>query len=296
MIKKAVFSYFNPDESFGNTCGFAKFSDFLFTTSLAIICASRHFEEVQFISSDWGLDLIKQLNLPITSYSNKLNELKTIPRQFWAYGKILAYNEQDVPFVHVDNDVFLWDPLPDRILKAKLCFQSKELFKLPGYEFYNMLRKCWNKAPVRPQAIVDNPVLDHAYNCGICGGYDLAFFKEWQECSKAYIFAPENQDLFFKTFKKIIIHQNLWHEQYFATSLIKKHDLRKQVRVLLRDPMDLQSQIDCFYTHIWGDTKKDPGTMALVQIRIMERNQDLFMHIRDFCRANKVNRLSYSVL
>ena len=120
MIKKAVFSYFNPDESFGNTCGFAKFSDFLFTTSLAIICASRHFEEVQFISSEWGLELFKQLNLPITSYSNKLNELKTIPRQFWAYGKILAYNEQDVPFVHVDNDVFLWDPLPDRILKAKL--------------------------------------------------------------------------------------------------------------------------------------------------------------------------------
>ena len=293
MIKRAVFSYFNSDESFGNTCGFRRYSDFLFTTTLAIYCASRHFEEVQFISSDWGIDVFKQLGLPITSYSNKLNELKTVPRQFWAYGKILAYNEQTVPFVHVDNDVFMWDPLPDRILKARLCFQSKEPFNLPGYEFYNRLRRCWNKMPSRPQSIVDNPVFDHAYNCGICGGHDLEFFKEWMENSKAYIFAPENQELFFKKFKRMIIHQNLWHEQYFASSLIKKHDLRKQVRVLLKDPMDLQSQLDCAYTHIWGNTKHDPGPMALVQVRILERDTDLFMRVRNFCKENHVNRLSY---
>ena len=296
MIEKAVFSYFNPDESFGNTCGFSKFSDFLFTTTLAIFCASRHFKEVQFISSDWGIDVIKQLGLPITSYSNKLNELKTIPREFWAYGKILAYNEQTQPFVHLDNDVFLWDPLPDRILKARLCFQSKEPFALPGYEWYNSLRKCWNKAPSRPQSIVDNPVFDHAYNCGICGGHDLEFFKEWMENSKAYIFAPENQEHFFKKYKKIIIHQNLWHEQYFATSLIKKHDLRKQVRVLLKDPMDLQSQTDCSYTHIWGNTKQSPGDMALVQIRILEKDTELFMRVRNFCKENHVNRLSYKLV
>ena len=57
MIEKAVFSYFNPDESFGNKCGFLRYSDFLFTTTLSILCASWHFREVQFISSSWGVDV-----------------------------------------------------------------------------------------------------------------------------------------------------------------------------------------------------------------------------------------------
>jgi hypothetical protein len=179
MIKKAVFSYFNPDESFGNRCGFKKFSDFLFTTALSIDCASRHFKEVQFISSDWGVDLMKELKLPITSYSNKLNEMKDVSRFFWAYGKLLAYNEQDQPFVHLDNDVFLWDTLPDRILNARLCFQSHEPFDLQGYHYYNLLKPCFEEAPVKPKVIVDNEVMDFAYNCGICGGHDLKFFREW---------------------------------------------------------------------------------------------------------------------
>jgi hypothetical protein len=286
MIEKAVLSYFNSDESFGNKGGYARFSDFLFTTALSITCASRHFKEVQFISSDWGVDLMKQFNMPITSYSNRLNELKTISPFFWAYGKILTYCEQDVPFVHIDNDVFLWDPLPPKILKAKLCFQTQEPFALPGYEYYNMLRRCWDKAPSRPQEIVDNPVYDFAYNCGICGGHYLDFFKEWEKCSSEYIFAPENQKLFFKNYRRMLIHQNLWHEQYFASCLIKKHDLRKQVRFLAKDAMDIESQYR--YTHLWGTVKLEVGAMAMVRLRLLERNPELFNQLNKFCRTNKI--------
>ena len=76
MIEKAVYSYFNPDESFGNRCGFRRYSDFLFTTALSVLCASRHFKEVQFISSSWGVDVMAQLKLPVTSYSNALDAMK----------------------------------------------------------------------------------------------------------------------------------------------------------------------------------------------------------------------------
>lgn len=288
MIKKAVFSYFNPDEDFGNRCGFRKYSDFLFTTALSVLCASRHFKEVQFISSDWGLDVIKELQLPITSYSNKLNEMKSVSRYFWAYGKLLAYNEQTEPFVHLDNDVLLFDPLSPRILKARLCFQSHEPFNQKGYHYYEMLRPCFDKAKVRPQVIVDNVVTDFAYNCGICGGWDLAFFKEWIACSQEYIFAPENQNLFFKKFDKVLIHQNLFHEQYFAASLIKKHGLRDEVKVINVDAVKAGQDPKHKYTHYWGTTKQSEIHILRAKMRLHAEDRELFSRVYDFCIKNKI--------
>jgi hypothetical protein len=288
MIKKAVFSYFNPDESFGNRCGFNKYSDFLFTTALSVLCASRHFKEVQFYSSDWGIGVIRPLGLPITDYSNKLNELKTVSKYFWAYGKLIAYADQTKPFVHLDNDVYIFDALAPKILKARLCFQSHEPMHLKGYHYYNLLRPCFDDAKVKPQIIVDNPVTDFAYNCGICGGHDLDFFKEWIACSKEYIFAPENQDLFFKKYGELIIHQNLFHEQYFAASLIKAHNLRDEVKVINKDAVKAGQDKNHKYTHYWGTTKRDKGNMARTRMRLLDEDPDLFHRINDFCVRNEI--------
>lgn len=291
MIQKAVFSYFNPDESFDNTSGFLRFSDFLFTTALAINCASRHFKEVQFISSDWGIDVVSQLKLPITSYSNRLNEMKEVSPFFWAYGKLLAHCEQKKPFVHIDNDVFMWYPLPGRILKASLCFQAKEPFDDEGYQYYSMLRKCWQRAKVRPRDIVDNPVDDFAYNCGICGGNYLPIFEEWRRNSAEYIFAPENQNLFFEEEADMLIHQNLFHEQYFLACLVKKYNLRKKVSVLnddalaINDPYPAEEPI---YTHLWGTMKKDGAIMSKVRMSLFSQNRALFMRVYNFCRKNQL--------
>jgi hypothetical protein len=291
MIRKAVFSYFNTDESFGNKCGFAKYSDFLFTTALSVACASRHFPEVQVISSSWGVDVFKELGLPATEYSNKLNQMKTVSRFFWAYGKLIAYCEQNKPFVHLDNDVFLWNPLPSRILNAHLCFQSHEPFNLVGYNYYNLLKPCFKKAPVKPQVIIDNPVYDYAYNCGICGGNDLKIFPEWKKTSEEYIFAPENERLFFIDFRELLIHQNLFHEQYFLACLVKKHQLRGKVEVMDKDAMKINKGLDLTkprYTHLWGTTKKDAGMMAKVRMTLFYQERELFDRVDKFCRENKI--------
>jgi len=289
MIRKAVFSYYNPDESFGNTGGFVKFSDLIFTTALAIRCASRHFKEVQFVSNDWGIDLFRQFDLPITDYSNKLNKLsgvKDVVRYFWAYGKMLAYAMQDKPFIHLDNDVLLWGPLPPKILNARLCFQSQEPFNEEGYQYYNILRECWNNAPLRPKSITDNEVNDFAYNCGICGGHNLDFFKEWLAVSREYIFALENHKVIFEDYKHLLIHHNLWSEQYFGACLIKKNNLRDKVKILCKDAMDIESKYR--YTHLWGTLKKQIDVMSFVRLRMIERNIELYKRIDDFCKKNNI--------
>lgn len=291
MIRKAVFSYFNAEESFGNSGGFNKFSDFLYTSALSVVCASRHFPEVQIISSSWGVDMFTQLKLPVTSYSNSLDEIKNISRFFWAYGKLIAYCEQREPFVHLDNDVFLWEPLPRRMLEASLCFQSYEPFDLPGYSHYKKLRPCFNRAKIKPQAIVDNPVYDYAYNCGICGGNDLGIFPEWKRCSAEYIFAPENQKLFFKKYAKQLIHQNLFHEQYFLASLVKKYGMRDRVQVYHEDAKRINEDLPRQkprYTHLWGTPKKESGYMAKVRMTLLYQYPEVFNNVHRFCIENKI--------
>lgn len=290
MIERAVFSYYNSDENFKNKIGFKSFDDLLYTMSLSILFASRHFREVQLIGSTWTIDLLKNLGLPVSEYSVELDKMRGIPKSFWAYGKLLSYELQTKPFIHIDNDVFLYDPLPKRILESELCFQSREYFSVPYYKWYGLLKPCWERASVRPQIIVDNEVTDFVYNCGICGGYNLEFFKKWRQCSAEYILAPENQSLFFEEFRDLLIHQNLFHEQYFGTSLVNvgKNWLffKKKYHVeTIADDINSEEfrSINKSYTHLWGGTKVDQPMMMRVRKRLEKEDTELFRRVKTFC-------------
>lgn len=267
MIRKAVFSYFNPQNSYDNKAGFNSFRDYLASQMLSVLMAGKHFEEVEIITDDWGVNLLKnKLRLPV-QFSNKLNEIKGVNIAFWAYGKLMAYASQTKPFIHIDNDVYLLNPLPERLLNANLCFQSVEYFDRKGFAWYNELKKSWIESPVKPEIIENNEISDFAYNCGICGGSNLKHFKKLLECSKEYIFAPENQAIFFDKFKNILIHQNLFHEQYFNAVLAKANKLRDKVEVLANDVQDINKN-GFRYVHLWGTSKKDKKLMAKLHGRL----------------------------
>jgi hypothetical protein len=282
MITRAVFSYFNAEESFSNKAGFNQFSDFLYTMALATLLANRHFNKVQIITSAWGEKLLKQVGIQATEYNTTLDAIKSISPWFWAYGKLMAYSQQTEPFVHIDNDVFLWKPLPQRISEAEYCFQSKEFMNVSSYKWYDVLKPCWNSAPVKPSVIVDNKVTDYAHNCGICGGHDLNYFKEWVKTSAEYIFAPENQDTFFKEYKNILMHQNLWHEQYFGSSLILSMGKRCKTEVISDNVCDLVKASNEGYTHLWGGIKKRPDVMIRVRKRLLKESPVLFEQVTAF--------------
>jgi hypothetical protein len=286
MIERAVFSYFNADESFTNKAGFNTFSDFLYTMALATELASHHFKEVEIATTSWGAMVLKTAGIQATEYSTVLDSMKGISRWFWAYGKLIAYTEQTRPFVHIDNDVFLFSPLPERILNARLCFQSKEQMNIPIYNWYNLLRPCWDKASVKPRVIHANVITDYAYNCGICGGYDFGFFKEWIRCSAEYLFAPENQKVFFEEYRHIQMHQNLWHEQYFGASLVKAHGLRDKVELITDNITDpawaVLNRVNKTYTHLWGVTKTNDTTMRIIRTALRQRHPELYNKVTGF--------------
>jgi hypothetical protein len=40
---------------------------------------------------------------------------------FWNLGKILNYSLQEEPFIHLDNDLYLWSALPERLARAVIA-------------------------------------------------------------------------------------------------------------------------------------------------------------------------------
>ena len=82
------------------------------------------------------------------------------------------------------------------------------------------------------------------------------------------------------------MHQNLWHEQYFAAALIKAHHLRDQVELLTEDINDSawkQSNLNNkTYTHLWGATKTDQRIMRQVRMGLKTFAPELYERVTDF--------------
>lgn len=56
--------------------------------------------------------LVDRMGLEFAEVSTELDRLRDVDPGWWPLGKLIAYNLQDRPFVHLDNDVFLWRALP----------------------------------------------------------------------------------------------------------------------------------------------------------------------------------------
>jgi len=70
--------------------------------------------------------LVDGIGLEFDRVSTSLNALDAHDPGWWALGKLYTYRAQREPFVHLDNDVFLWRPLPERLASAPLLAQNPE--------------------------------------------------------------------------------------------------------------------------------------------------------------------------
>lgn len=287
MSRKAVFSYFNAHDTFESKGGFVRFGDLLFSTALAVNQAAQYFSKVEMITTKWGADIFREIGLPATVITDDLEEVREkIHPAFWAYGKIVAYSLQKEPFIHIDNDVFLMEQLPERILRANLCFQSLEPFDKPGYSYYNKLKVPWEECPDRPNFVVRNEVTDFAYNCGICGGVYLDIFRQLRRMSEKYILSPRNHALLTFKYHDLMVHQNLFHEQYFLASLIKGYGLRSSVEVIAEDVQHIPEVMK--YTHVWGTTKRSAKWMIAIRTTLSKLNPALYKRVNEFNMKNNI--------
>lgn len=138
--------------------------------ALAIYFASRHYRVE--VHTNLVCDLLELTNLGLACSVRGVPADRLSP---WSLHKIHTHlrvlsppeseyaqlEQPESPYIHIDSDVFLIDPLPEKLLSARLFAQNPEATKL----YADMLR---SNAAWLTEFAQTSPF--HAYNCGIIGG------------------------------------------------------------------------------------------------------------------------------
>ena len=173
---KIVQSYWSKAYKNSPNSGWAFKETHYMSWALSCLQLRKFYDEVELVTDSEGADLlINKLHLPYTSCKPVLDKLVDENPAVWALGKIAAYEAQEVPFIHVDGDIYIWKPFPKRIEEADIAAQNVE----KNYPFaLTCLKRCMRR--------------NSESNMGIVGGHDLDFFKAY--CSLIYSFLDSNRD------------------------------------------------------------------------------------------------------
>jgi hypothetical protein len=225
---------------------------------LSVETARRHYPDTMLCTDDDGARLlVDRLGLEFAHVSTALNALAGHDPGWWALGKIYAYRAQTGPFVHLDNDVFLWQPLPERLFSALVFAQNPEYFTT-GASYYqpeeferslHTTRRGWLPAEwVWYRSLGPH---QRAVCCGIFGGRRLDFIHHYAEQAIRLLEHPDNQHGWALLADKI--GHNILFEQYLLSACLEYH--RQQAHSLYRD-MEMQ------YLFNSPDEAFDPGQAA----------------------------------
>lgn len=140
---------------------------------------------------------------------------------FYAWPKICVYKEQQDPFIHIDNDIFTWEPLPSRLLKASLVAQHQEKDSTFYMRVYQQLQKDGVSLPPYMEPCFDGSAI-HSYNAGLFGGNDVDFLKEYLH--KLIQFVDSNKSKIAVSDRKFLY--NVVFEQWGLYGLSQKNNRR----------------------------------------------------------------------
>jgi hypothetical protein len=221
------------------------------------------YDEVELITDRAGKDLlIDMLHLPYTRTTVVLDAINHYNPNWWAIGKIYAFSLQERPFLHVDGDVFIWEPFPERLEKAALVSQNLEY----GYPFYKeVLDHLLDREAYVPTEILScarGQSSLHAYNAGIIGGNDIAFFKEY--VLEAWKFIKKNHTVLDVPNAGRI---NAFYEQHLLFCMAARRKIKVECYTDEIDQDRLWTYFksqkrfrnapeDCRYIHLFGEDVK----------------------------------------
>ena len=191
--------------------------------ALSCLTFKRYYPNIELVTDLAGKKiLIDQLKLPYTSVKVELDCLNTYPEKLWALGKLFAYGLQNEPFIHVDNDIFIWEKFNDEIEKAQLLAQHVD-DEEGHYSF--AIKHLKERGMIFPSVIqTDLEIYNrfNASNAGIIGGNNIDFFKEYVKLAFEFV------DANFNKIDKTLIGASyaIIYEQYLYSALAREKNIK----------------------------------------------------------------------
>lgn len=251
----------------------------------------KHHKEVELYTDRFGYEiLIKKLQLPYTKVHVVLDDLNNYHKDLWAIAKIKTFQMQDVPFLHVDGDVFVWESLIEKFKNSNLVAQNLEITT----EYYN---KMWDD--ISPyltfmpldMAGYNNKTSNFACNMGIIGGNDIDFFKKYTKKSIDFVDNNRKSWLNINNFNfNIFFEQVLFYE--FTKSNKKKVDFLFE-EIIEDDKYngfgDFHKVHMKTYLHLLGVFKRNPSVCKKMEVYIMKYYPESYSKIAQLINDTEGN-------
>lgn len=266
LIHSYWFGPFREEKSNRYLGGFLSEQSFWYCWALSVYVALEHYDEiVLYADSEGKAKAIDTLKLPYTEVRVAFDDLTHINPDLWAYGKLLAYSEQTEPFAHIDLDVFLWEPLLQRLESAPVFAQTIE--RTTGHRsFYlpliNLMKQHLEWLPESFIQTKWEEEEEIALNCGVVGGSNLELIRAYAKESMQIVHTPENQRGWKRMSKIGYPPTGLFNCVFEQANLLRWCKLSGvKPETLIEDTHDLnREELRGLrgYTHLVADAKLDP--------------------------------------
>lgn len=269
MIKRAVYSLWTKPMN-GKTVGFNTEKNLIECFTLSLHYTKKWFDEVHLVTDFEGKDLVERYGLSFDNIDTSLEHVMMgIYENHWSLGKIYACKLQKEPFIHIDIDVILFKPLPDKFLKSDAAFQNLET-ESQEYWYKWLLDHAEKNYVSKPKWFDTEKV--KAYNCGVIAFNKLDVIQEWWTESLNYIkFLDEskfNYDhhlscLIYEQFCIYCICKFYNYEVDLLTFYGESHE--KYMGTISEE---LAKKLG--YTHLIAASKRDPLIEKKIKNRLLE--------------------------
>ena len=255
MIKKALYSHWSkPNENTDLFAGFNTEQDFANSLHLSVLCSKKWFEEVELVTDKEGKEFVNRHKIPFDNIIVCLDDYNHIRSKHWAIGKIVACNMQKAPFMHIDNDVFLFKKPRKSLLESDASFQNFE--KVEDHWYTNQLKVAKKEKPIKE---IDYSI-KASVNCGIMGFNKLDLIPEWLDLAYQFIEWFDNTKIIKKELSSIMF------EQYHLFQLLIKY--KYKVSVIADFYVSPKIAKETGYTHLIAASKRRPDIEEMVENRL----------------------------
>ena len=281
----AIWSFWSrPFENHYRSAWFSE-AHHLYSWVLSVETARKHYPHTALYTDDPGARLlVDKLGLEFERVSTSLNALARHDSDLWTLGKIQTYKQQTEPFLHIDNDVFLWEPLQAEIESASVFAQNPEHFRqgISYYrpeEFEGPLSSCLDGwLPEEWQWYREADVPQRGDCCGILGGHRTDFIQHYATQALKLVEHPGNKPAWASIPNKRI--NAILLEQYLLSACFEYHASRhgspyrdieiKYIFESMEEAFDPSRSSRVRFTHMLGPSKRSWEAADRLERRVKE--------------------------
>ena len=180
----------------------------------------KYYDEVELFTDSLGYSiLIEKLKLPYTKVHIVLDELNNYDDNLWALAKIKSYSLMNEPFLHIDGDVFIFEPFDKNLMKSSIITQNIETTSDYYWNMWSKIKPELNFIPIIMENY-NNQLHTKAYNMGVFGGNNLSFIKKYTDAS--FDFVNKNK---YSLSKINAYNFNIFFEQVLLYELSQEHQI-----------------------------------------------------------------------